>query len=91
MLQLRRRCRIGFHNTQQVTLSPDVVALPIQIFTGCLPFLRKQLALLSPDPVQPGNGITRMYGYSLVRLLSSVSAASAVFACNAEHGCTAEE
>src|SRR5215204_3026280 len=45
----------SFHHSQQVTLSPNIMTLTIQIFALRLALLLPQLPLLFPDPPQLGN------------------------------------
>src|ERR1700677_2031831 len=54
-LQLYRRRSFAFGNLEKVTLSPNVMAFPVQIFPLRLAILLLQLPLLLLDPTQLRN------------------------------------
>lgn len=50
-----RRREIALDHAEQVALSPNVVALPVQIFAGCFTLLLTELPLLLLDPGEFGD------------------------------------
>src|SRR4029077_20127634 len=66
-LQLYRWRVFTFGNLEKITLSPNVMAFPVQIFPLRLPILSLQLPLLLLDPTQLEIANTRTVS-SLIRL-----------------------
>ena len=56
MLQFDTRRGLLLDQLEQVTFSPNIVTLSVEVFAGRFPFLLTQLLLLILDPSQLGDG-----------------------------------